>query len=542
MGALQKQVVLRACAGIGGSLLVAVACSWLPVPELYRFLLAGALGAIAAILPLMALLQRVQVEAHADAQAEHPLLQALMPSIFRKARTGEGLEQTLVEGADANAVSAAQVSYAADRLRSRLDRQVENTNQMTDYAGQIMETIRQSAEQASEAASAASQASEVSDQGQTALREAIEQVRRVHEQSSETVSLIQALNDKSETIQNVTSVIEGIAEQTNLLALNAAIEAARAGEQGRGFAVVADEVRQLAGRTSEATKEASSTLESIQQDTGHIVTRVKELATSVENGLDSVEAVGHQLDEINTGSRKVEEQVRWIAEGDQHNEESLGQMFGSIESLRDEMRDSDEAVAELAQQASRLMELAEQTNAEFALYSSESYHRRFYEAARAGAAEIARCFEQALERGELTREQLFSKERTPIPGTDPQKYHSPFDAFTDRHLPAIQEPVVESLEPIVFAITAAPDGYVPTHNNVFAHEPTGDPQVDLVKSRSKRLFNDRTGARCGSHTRDMLLQTYRRDTGEIMHDLSVPIYVNGTHWGGFRLGYRPAQH
>ncbi|KAA8983376.1 MULTISPECIES: methyl-accepting chemotaxis protein [Gammaproteobacteria] len=542
MGALQKQVVLRACAGMGGSLLVAVACSWLPVPELYRFLLAGALGAIAAILPLMALLQRVQGEAHADAQAEHPLLQALMPSIFRKARTGEALEQTLVEGADANAVSAAQVSYAADRLRSRLDRQVENTNHMTDYAGRIMETIRQSAEQASEAASAASQASEVSDQGQTALREAIEQVRRVHEQSSETVSLIQALNDKSETIQNVTSVIEGIAEQTNLLALNAAIEAARAGEQGRGFAVVADEVRQLAGRTSEATKEASSTLESIQQDTGHIVTRVKELATSVENGLDSVEAVGHQLDEINTGSRKVEEQVRWIAEGDQHNEESLGQMFGSIESLRDEMRDSDEAVAELAQQASRLMELAEQTNAEFALYSSESYHRRFYEAARTGAAEIARCFEQALERGELTREQLFSKERTPIPGTDPQKYHSPFDAFTDRHLPAIQEPVVESLEPIVFAITAAPDGYVPTHNNVFAHEPTGDPQVDLVKSRSKRLFNDRTGARCGSHTRDMLLQTYRRDTGEIMHDLSVPIYVNGTHWGGFRLGYRPAQH
>ena len=539
MGALQKQVVLRFGTGVVGSVLVAFACSWLPVSELFRFLLAGALGALAATLPLMALLQRVQVEAHADAQAEHPLLQAVMPSIFRKARTGEALEQTLVEGADANAVSAAQVSHAADRLRSRLDRQVENTDHIKDYSGRIMETIRQSAEQASEAAAAASQASEVSDQGQAALREAIEQVRRVHEQSAETVSLIQALNDKSETIQSVTSVIQGIAEQTNLLALNAAIEAARAGEQGRGFAVVADEVRQLAGRTSEATQEASSTLETIQQDTGHIVTRVKELASSVENGLASVEAVGGQLDEINAGSRKVEEQVRGIAEGGQHNEQSLGQMFGSIESLRDEMRDSDEAVAELAQQASTLMELAEQTNAEFALYSSESYHRRFYEAAKDGAAAIGRCFEEALARGEVTQKELFSGERTPIPGTEPQKYHSPFDTFTDRHLPDIQEPVVASLEPIVFAITAAPDGYVPTHNNVFAHEPTGDPDVDLVKSRSKRLFNDRTGARCGSHTRDMLLQTYRRDTGEIMHDLSVPIYVNGVHWGGFRLGYRP---
>jgi len=92
---------------------------------------------------------------------------------------------------------------------------------------------------------------------------------------------------------------------------------------------------------------------------------------------------------------------------------------------------------------------------------------------------------------------------------------------------------------MVFAIAAAPDGYVPTHNRDFAHAPTGDPKVDLVKSRSKRLFNDRTGARCGSHTQNMLLQTYRRDTGEVMHDLSVPIYVNGKHWGGFRLGYKP---
>ena len=66
--------------------------------------------------------------------------------------------------------------------------------------------------------------------------------------------------------------------------------------------------------------------------------------------------------------------------------------------------------------------------------------------------------------------------------------------------------------------------------------------MDLVRSRSKRLFNDRTGIRCGTHTENMLLQTYRRDTGEIMHDLSVPIYVNGKHWGGFRLGYRPDNH
>jgi methyl-accepting chemotaxis protein len=63
--------------------------------------------------------------------------------------------------------------------------------------------------------------------------------------------------------------------------------------------------------------------------------------------------------------------------------------------------------------------------------------------------------------------------------------------------------------------------------------------VDILKSRSKRLFNDRTSIRCGSHQKPLLLQTYMHDTGELMHDLSVPIMVKGRHWGGIRLGYKP---
>lgn len=81
------------------------------------------------------------------------------------------------------------------------------------------------------------------------------------------------------------------------------------------------------------------------------------------------------------------------------------------------------------------------------------------------------------------------------------------------------------------------NGYFPTHNKCFDQPLTGNYDVDLVKSRSKRIFNDPTGIRCGSHTESFLLQTYKRDTGEIMHDLSVPIYVGGKHWGGFRVGF-----
>ncbi|MCW9011494.1 methyl-accepting chemotaxis protein [Marinobacter sp.] len=469
----------------------------------------------------------------------HPL-RAQCAHLLADARVGEALVETLSASADKNAISAAEVSFAADQVKQRLDRQVEETAQMADYAGQITESVRESSEQATNAATMALQNREVSVEGRQSLVSAIENVRLVHQQSEENLRLIQALHEKSGKIQGVTSTIQGIAEQTNLLALNAAIEAARAGEQGRGFAVVADEVRQLAGRTAQATSEVADTLDEIQNDTTKIVSRIESLAKTVEDGLTSVESVGGQLDQIRDQSDRVQQQVARIAEIDQNNEQSLAQVFSAIESVRDHISESDTSVASLADQASTLMELAEKANAAFALNSSESYHRPFYEKALEGAQQIGQLFEAAIREGRLSEAALFDKKRTPIANTQPQQYSSSFDRFTDQMFPAIQEPIKKSHEAIVFSIACAPDGYVPTHNKDFAHPPSGNPEVDLVKSRSKRLFNDRTGIRCGSHTESMLLQTYRRDTGEIMHDLSVPIYVNGKHWGGFRVGYRPA--
>ncbi|TNE74236.1 MAG: methyl-accepting chemotaxis protein [Gammaproteobacteria bacterium] len=505
-----------------------------------------AIGLIAAVIFFIARVlepvERSIRELNDDSLPEDHPLRKECHQLLSEAKAGRALVESLSGSADQNAISAAQVSYAADQLKLRLDRQVEETAQMAEYAGEITETVRESSEQATEAATMAHQASATSAEGRQALVDAIERIRIVHQQSGENLRLIQELNEKSNKIQGVTTTIEGIAEQTNLLALNAAIEAARAGEQGRGFAVVADEVRQLAGRTAQATGEVAETLQEVRSDTTLIVSRIEDLARSVEEGLVSVESVGERLDQIRDQSDRVQQQVARIAEIDQSNEQSLQQVFSAIETVRDQISESDSSVASLAEQAGTQMELAEKANAAFALNSEASYHRFFYDQAKAGAEQIGKLFERAISEGKLSESALFDRNREAIPNTHPPKYGSRFDTFTDQNLPSIQESIKDSHSALVFAISCAPDGYVPTHNREFANAPTGKPEVDLVKSRSKRLFNDRTGIRCGTHTEDMLLQTYRRDTGEIMHDLSVPIYVNGKHWGGFRLGYRPDNH
>ena len=152
--------------------------------------------------------------------------------------------------------------------------------------------------------------------------------------------------------------------------------------------------------------------------------------------------------------------------------------------------------------------------------------------------DIGRVLEQAVASGRIRPEDLFDRNYVPIPNTRPQKYTTKFDALTDELFPPIQEPILDANKEVVYAGAVDVNGYFPTHNKRYAQPLTGDEKKDLVGNRTKRIFDDPVGKRCVSHEQPFLLQTYRRDTGEIMHDLSVPIYVQGRRWGAFRLGYR----
>jgi methyl-accepting chemotaxis protein len=153
------------------------------------------------------------------------------------------------------------------------------------------------------------------------------------------------------------------------------------------------------------------------------------------------------------------------------------------------------------------------------------------------AKRIGELFEDAIRSGKISERDLFDFNYKPIANTKPPKFSTGFDSFTDQHLPAIQEPLLTEFNFIVFAGAVDINGYFPTHNKKFSQTLTGHYETDLASNRTKRVFSDRTGSRCGKNTEIFLLQTYKRDTGEIVHDLSSPIYVNGKHWGGFRIGY-----
>lgn len=438
-----------------------------------------------------------------------------------------------------NALSAAGVAYSVKQLAARLQSQLSAAQQIVSSAEVMIGTEQVTSQLSREALGAAGQAHQRSTEGRAVLGESISRMHQLSQRASDSRQLIEALSQRSEEIQRVTLVIQSIASQTNLLALNAAREAARAGEHGRGFAVVADEVRGLAGRTATATDEVGVMVADIQQRTAQVVEQIRQLSVDLQAGVEQVEHAGEQLESIATLAAGVEGQVSEIAQGTETNRAQLDSLFHAVEQMRSDLTVSDQQTQQLAQAAVQMEGQAETISERLAEVGLDDYHQRIYDLAREGASQIAAQFEADIQQNRISLDDLFNRSYTPIANSHPTKYHSRFDGYTDQVLPAIQEALLPRHEGLVFAIACTPQGYVPTHNKAFSQALTGDAQVDAVNNRTKRKFEDRTGIRCGSHQQAVLLQTYTRDTGELMHDLSVPIMVNGRHWGGLRLGYKP---
>jgi methyl-accepting chemotaxis protein len=251
------------------------------------------------------------------------------------------------------------------------------------------------------------------------------------------------------------------------------------------------------------------------------------------------------LGQINVGAQETTEKVDFIARSAltlASRTHEVAELVTNIMALADR---NSEGAAQTLKEARQLDDLAVNLKDIGTIFklgrageTAMSIHGRMPGVVQAAAADIGRAFEAAVDRGELKLEDLFDQSYQPIANTKPQKFRTRYDAVADRMLPAVQEPLLDRNQEITYAIACDTGGYVPTHNKRFTQPLTGDEKKDMAGNRTKRVFTDPVGKRCGAHQTPFLLQTYRRDTGEIMHDISAPVYVKGRHWGGVRIGYR----
>ena len=238
--------------------------------------------------------------------------------------------------------SSARVVSAVDILQERAEQttkgaqeQYEQTTLAATATEELSQTITKLAQNASVAADTSSEAIHTAEKGKEAAGGTVERVERVYTSTVELAAEIEKLNKSVLEIGEIVTVISGIADQTNLLALNAAIEAARAGEQGRGFAVVADEVKKLAESTIKATAEISGKIGIVQKESEQTTRSMGEASEEVTKATEYIRDLGNSLQSIVESVARVRDQITRIATAVDEQSAAAGEVAGNIDRTAD---------------------------------------------------------------------------------------------------------------------------------------------------------------------------------------------------------------
>lgn len=194
------------------------------------------------------------------------------------------------------------------------------------------------------------------------------------------------------------------------------------------------------------------------------------------------------------------------------------------------MVDSAESARELKIETEKMQELVARFK------TGEGYLEELISKTAAFRDQLQRHFSEMQTKRKID---IFDRRYQAIPGTNPVKYKTHYDDVFEQELQPLYDKIVADLKGAIYCLCVDVNGYAGTHNSRFSHQLTGDYEIDLVHSRDKRIFDDPTGKRSAENINPFLLQTYARDTGEVMSDLSLPIFVNESHWGAVRLGFNP---
>jgi methyl-accepting chemotaxis protein len=268
--------------------------------------------------------------------------------------------QELAGAVEQLAAAAEQAAQISTQTSDGIRRQQLETDQVATAMNEMSATVQDVAGNAASAARAAQEADQQSESSKNVVHQTIASIDSLASEVEHAATVIHELEADSAGISSVVDVIRSIAEQTNLLALNAAIEAARAGEQGRGFAVVADEVRSLASRTQQSTSEIQTMIEKLQDGANRAVVVMQSSCSKAQAGKQQVTSTGHMLDQISNAVATINDMNAMIASAAEEQSSVAEEINRNVTSVSQIAEETSEASRQNVATSKQLSALASQ--------------------------------------------------------------------------------------------------------------------------------------------------------------------------------------